>query len=75
MDFGEFGARPEGMTIDPDTGIYHKQYDIDFQVDGIGQKIKVSDRLKLNLYYDSVLRGLEIRELEIAISNQGSALE
>ena len=75
MELGEFGARPEGMTIDPDTGIYHKQYDIDYQVESIGQKIKTSDRLKLNLYYDSVLRSLEIRELDIAISNQETALE
>ena len=35
---------------------------------------KQSDRLKLNLYFDSVRRGLEMTELEIERSIQEAAL-
>ena len=51
-ELGEFGARPEGMAVDPDAMIYHKQYDIDYEAEGNGQSAKASGRLKLNLYFD-----------------------
>ena len=73
-ELGEFGARPEGMTVDPEAMIYHKQYDIDYEVVGIGQPTTSSDRLKLNLYFDPVRRSLELLELDIALSLQESAL-
>jgi len=73
-ELGEFGARPEGMTIDPDAKIYHIQYEIDYVVESIGKFTKASDRLKLNLYFDSVRRSLELMELDIALSAQESAL-
>ena len=72
---GEFGVRPDGMTVDPDAKIYHKQYDIDYVVESIGESAKASDRLKLNLYFDPVRRGIEMMELEIAITLQEAALQ
>jgi hypothetical protein len=71
---GQFGARPEGMMIDPDAKIYYKQYDIDYVVESIGKSAKASDRLKLNLYFDPVRRGLELIELDITLSGQETAL-
>ena len=71
---GEFGGRPEGMTVDSDARIYYKQYDIDYKVESIGQTEKASDRLKLNLYFDPIRRGIELMELDIALSFQQSAL-
>jgi transposase len=71
---GEFGARPEGMGVDPDAKIYYKQYDIDYEVESTGQAVKVSNRLKLNLYFDPVRRSLELIELDIALSFQKAAL-
>jgi transposase len=71
---GKFGARPEEMSVDPDAKVYHKQYDIDYEVKSTGQSTKVSDRLKLNLYFDSVRRGIELMELDIALSFQEAAL-
>ena len=71
---GEFGARPEGMVINPDAKIYYKQYDIDYVVESIGKSTKASNRLKLNLYFDPVRRGLELIELDIAISLQQAVL-
>lgn len=71
---GPFGACPEGMTVDPEARIYHKQYDMDYKVESTGQSVKSSDRLKLNLYFDPVRRGLELMELDIAISFQKASL-
>jgi hypothetical protein len=73
-ELGEFGARPEGMVVDPDAKIYYKQYDIDYIVESIGQSAKASDRLKLNLYFDPVRRGLELMEVDIAITLQEAVL-
>ena len=71
---GEFGARPESMAIDPDAMVYHKQFDIDYEVESTGQATKMSDRLKLNLYFDPLRRGMELMELDIALSFQEAAL-
>ena len=73
-ELGEFGVRPEGMTVDPDAKIYHIQYEIDYTVESIGQSAKASDRLKLNLYFDPIRRSLELMELDIALSAQETAL-
>jgi hypothetical protein len=73
-ELGEFGARPEGMKVDPEAKIYYKQYDMDYKVEGTGQSVRASDRLKLNLYFDPVRRGLELMELDIALSLQEAAL-
>jgi len=73
-ELGEFGARPEGMTVDPDARIYYIQYDIDYTVESTGEAVKASDRLKLNLYFDPVRRGLELMELDITLSLQEAAL-
>jgi len=71
---GEFGARPEEMLVDSDAMVYYKQYDIDYQVESTGQATKMSDRLKLNLYFDPIRRGLELMELDIALSFQEAVL-
>jgi hypothetical protein len=74
QEFGEFGARPDGMAVDPDARLYYKQYDIDYEVESIRATAKASDRLKLNLYFDPIRRGLELMELDIALTLQESAL-
>jgi hypothetical protein len=71
---GDFGGRPDGMAIDPDAKVYHKQYDIDYKAKGIGQTTKKSDRLKLNLYFDPIRRGLELMELDISLHYQEASL-
>jgi hypothetical protein len=57
---GEFSARPDEMSVDPDAKIYHKQFNIDYEVESTEQTTKMSDRLKLNLFFDPVRRGLEL---------------
>jgi len=74
-DLGEFGTRPESMTVDADAKIYHKQYEVDYDVKSTGQSVKKADRLKLNLYFDPVRRGLELMELDITLSFQKASLE
>ena len=73
-ELGEFSGRPDGMTIDPDARIYHKQYEIEYEVKSTGQATRKSDRLRLNLYFDSIRRGLELMELDISLSFQEAVL-
>jgi transposase len=64
-----------GMEIDPDEKLYFKQFDFDYQVKSTGTSIKVSDRLKLNLYFDAK-RKIESRvELDIAKLQQLTELK
>ena len=54
----EFSARPEEMAVDSEAMVYHAQFDIDYEVESTGQSAKKSDRLKLNLYFDQIRRGM-----------------
>jgi len=74
MDFGEFGARPDGMELDPDTRLYYKQYNLQRSVKGNGDCIHNSDRLKLNLFFDAARRGEEMVELDLEIQKQETDL-
>ena len=71
---GEFSARPEGMVVDSEAMVYHKQFEIGYEVEGTGQATKMSDWLKLNLYFDPVRRGLDLMDIDIAMSFQDAAL-
>jgi len=71
----EFGTRPEEMVVDPEAMVYHKQFDINYEVESTGQATKMSDRLKLNLYFDPIRRGLELMELDIALTVQKAILD
>jgi hypothetical protein len=71
---GEFGGRPDGMAVDPDAKVYHKRYDMEYEVRSTGQSAKKADRLKLNLYFDPVRRGLVLMEIDISLSFQESSL-
>jgi len=73
-ELGEFGAKPEGMAVDPDARVYYRQYDIDYEVESIGTSSRVADRLKLNLYFDTIRRGIDLMELDIALTVQEDAL-
>ena len=74
-ELGAFAGRPEGMRIDAGTRIYHKQYDMEYEVTGKGGATIKADRLKLNLYFDAVRRGEELTTLDIAIESQRAALQ
>ena len=71
---GRFDTRPEGMAVDADARIYYRQFDVGYTVEGTGGAAKAADRLRLNLYFDPVRRGLELMELDIALSCQEGAL-
>lgn len=75
LELGPFAGRPDGMRIDAGTRIYHKQYDMAYDVSGKGGAIIKADRLKLNLYFDAVRRGEELTSLDIAIESQRAALQ
>ena len=73
-ELGDFRSIPEGMEIDRTFKIYHKQYDIDYEVRSTGKSAKKSNKLKLNLYFDPVRRTHELLELDIALSFQKEEL-
>ena len=75
LELGPFAGRPDGMRIDVGTRIYHKQYDMEYDVAGKGGATIKADRLKLNLYFDAVRRGEELTTLDIAIESQRAALQ
>ena len=71
---GDFNARPEELEIDPATRLYYRQYELDYEVQSKGQSVKKADRLKLNLYFDSIRRSEELVQLDIDIDGQEAAL-
>lgn len=73
-DFGEFGAHPKEMEIDPEERFYYVQYDLEYQIEGRRDNVKHSDRLKLNLYFDPVRRDQENIDIDIAVKSQEHAL-
>lgn len=75
MEFGVIDGRPEGMDIDVKTRVYHKQYEIDYEVKGNGDTVHKADKMRLNLYFNAVRRGEELSALDAAIEAQRLALE
>jgi hypothetical protein len=71
---GDYGTRPEGMMIDPEAKIYYRQYDMVYDVKSIGETVKKSNQLKLNLYFDPVRRSIELMEMDICLALQQTAL-
>ncbi len=74
-EFGDFSGRPDGMDIDTESRVYYKQYDIDYTVEGRGGKNVTAEKLKLNLYFDSILRAEQLIDLDIAVMKQREALQ
>ena len=72
VKLGNFGVRPDGMTIDPKTKLYYIQYEISRKIEDFSKS--TPKNLRLNLYFDSVRRSIELREMDICISLQHSAL-
>ncbi|MBR1872063.1 MAG: transposase [Bacteroidales bacterium] len=66
---------PEGMTFSKETGLFYKQYDLDYQVRGNGDHVIKADRLRLNLYYDIHKRADDLARVQMAIANQTEVLQ
>ena len=75
QSMGEYNTRPEDMAIDKETHLYYRQFDIEYDVQGTGKSVHKADRLRLNLYLDSVRRSEELTELEIELLTQQETLE
>ena len=73
--FGTFDHHPDAMEIDPDTRLYYKQYDLDYQIEGQCDNVKKAHKLKLNLYFDPGRRARELTDMDIAIEDQKAALQ
>ena len=71
---GEFCDYPKDFQIDSETHIFFKQYDIDMAVKSIGQTTKMSDRMKLNIYFNGERRANDIAVLASDMSIQNEEL-
>ena len=72
--YGSFGYRPESMKLDKSKKIYYEQFDINYN--DINKKSNItSDKLKLNLYLDPILRATKLVELEARKYEQKDSLE
>ena len=74
-ELGTFAAKPDGMDMDVESKLYYKQYDLDYEAKSKGDTTKKADRLKLNLYFNPVLRGEQQRNLDVKIAGQRRSLE
>jgi hypothetical protein len=71
---GEFWGMPEGMSVDSDEEICHKQHEIDYQIKGPGGAAKKAKRLRLNLHLNPVRRSAELPGMNIALAEQEASL-
>lgn len=70
-----FGARPSEMVLDPETELYYKQFDIPYEVMTSSGKTKKADRLKLNLFFDSIRRGSDQLQIDLEVAREKESLE
>ena len=75
MEYGDFAGAPEQMSIDIDTQVFYRQYDIDYDVRGNGNTVHKADRYKLNIYFDPIKRGSDISAQMTEIEMQKAALQ
>ena len=75
LSYGDFSTRPDGMAIDQNAKIYYQQFAIDYPVESAGTSVRQSEKLRLNLYFDSVRRSEELVQLDIDITEQHKKLQ
>ena len=73
-NYGMFNLHPESMKLDRDSKLYHEQFEFDFS-DVNKKSTTIHDRLKLNIYLNSVDRAEKLLEIELTASKQKTALE
>lgn len=62
--FAPFPARPAEMHYDRKSGLYHLQRLVGYEVQGDEGPAVAADRLRVNLYFDPLLRSEETRDLD-----------
>ncbi len=62
------------MKFDLETGLYSRQYDLDYDIQISENETKKADRLKLNLYLDLLRRSSVLVNLEIDIAQEEQVL-
>jgi hypothetical protein len=74
-NFGNFGVRPTSMEIDSDEKIYYKQYEVNYDFKNADNSRKNPLKIKINLYFDIIRRDNDLIALDIALKEQGYALD
>lgn len=73
-NYGMFNLHPESMKLDRDSKLYYEQFEFDFS-DVNKKSTTIPDRLKLNIYLNSVDRAEKLLEIELTADKQKTALE
>ena len=68
-------TRPEGMALDPATKLYYQQSDLEYQIEGARGNVKKTNKLKLNLYFDTMRRAHDSLEIELQEIEQADKLK
>lgn len=69
-ELGSFETCPDGMSVDRETELCYRQYDLDYTVISNNGHDKRADRLKLNLYLDTKRRTAILLDLRISLDTQ-----
>jgi len=73
--FGAIEGKPGDMLFDPESKLYYKQYDLDYDVRGNGNTVHKADRMKLDLFFDPFRRASDQTDLEVAVEMQRRSLQ
>lgn len=72
---GDVSVQPSGMEWLPEEEIFCRQYDLEMKLKGRGGKEVIADKLRLNLYFDPVLRARKQVELHRILAEQEQGLK
>lgn len=66
---------PVGMKLAKNEKLYYAQYDMDYAIKGNGDNTIRADRYKINLYFNPVVRGEAICNIQVAADEQLEAAQ
>ena len=73
-ELGYFETCPDNMSVDKETELCYRQYDLDYTVISTNGRDKKADRLKLNLYLNTKRRAATLLDLRISMDTQREEL-
>jgi transposase len=74
-ELGSFETCPDGMSVDRETELCHRQYDLDHTVISTNGRDRKAERLKMNLYLDTKRRAATLLDLRIGLDAQREELD
>ena len=73
-ELDSMSGQPTGMDWMPEEEVFCRQYELEMQLHGRGGKEVSADKLRLNLYFDPVVRARKLVELQNTLAEQEEGL-